>query len=64
LIGIGRRVNIKTLSDEGIWQIFEDRLPIVIYSGHAVLSLANFEKCVPWDMKIKGASVSPTLSVD
>jgi len=48
---------------EGIWQIFEDRLPIVIYTGHSFLSPAKFERCVPSDIKIKGTSVSPSLSV-
>jgi len=49
---------------EGVWQIFDDKLPIVIYTGHSFLSPAKFERCVPSDMKIKGTSVSPTLSVD
>jgi len=49
---------------EGIWQSFEDRLPIVIYTGHSVLSPAKFERCVPSDMKIMVTSVSPTLSVE
>jgi len=49
---------------EGIWWIFEDRLPIVIYTGHCFLSPAKFERCVPTDIKVKGTSVSPTLSVD
>jgi len=53
-----------TLCVEGVWGIFEDTLPIVIYTGHSFLSPAKFERCVPSDMKIKGTSVSPTLSVD
>jgi hypothetical protein len=52
-----------TLCVEGIWHIFDDRLPIVIYSGHCFLSPAKFDRCVPSDMKIKAISVSPTLSV-
>jgi len=46
------------------WQICEDRLPIVIYTGHTIVLPARFERFVPWDMTIKGTSVSPTLSVD
>ena len=53
-----------TLCIEGIWWIFEDRLPNVIYTGHSILLPAKFERCVPSDMKIKGTSVSPPLSVD
>jgi len=53
-----------TLCVEGIWQIFEDRLPIVVYTGHSFLSPAKFERCVPSDMKIQGTSVSPVLRVD
>ena len=49
---------------EGIWRSFEDGLPIVVYTGNWFLSPAKFERCVPTDMKIKGTSVSPTLSVD
>ena len=49
---------------EGIWRSFEDGLPIVVYTGNSFLSPAKFERCVPTDMKIKGTSVSPTLSVD
>jgi len=63
LIGIGRRATNTTVCAEGIWRIFEDRLPIVIYTGHSVLSPAKFERCVPSDMKIKGTSVSRSLSV-
>jgi hypothetical protein len=48
---------------EGIWPIIEDRLPIVKYTGHSFLSPAKFERCVALDMKIKGTSVSPSLSV-
>jgi len=53
-----------TLCIGGVWRIFQDRLPIVIYSGHSVLSPAKSERCVPSDMKIKGTNVSPTLRVD
>jgi len=53
-----------TLCIEGIWRIVEDRLPIVIYKGHSCLWPAIFERCVPSDIKIKGTSVSPSLSVD
>ena len=49
---------------EGIWRSLEDRLPIAIYTGHSFLLPAKFERCVPSDMKIKGTSVSLTLSVD
>jgi len=59
LIGIGRRATITTLCVEAIWRIFEDRLPIVIYTGHSFLSPAKFERCVPSDMTIKGTSASP-----
>jgi hypothetical protein len=52
-----------TVCTEGIWRIFEDRLLIVIYTGHSFLSPAKFERCVLSDMKIKGTSVSPSLSV-
>jgi len=52
-----------TLCVQGIWRIFDDRLRFVIYTGHSFLSPAKFERCVPSDMKIKGTSVSPTLSV-
>ena len=44
--------------------MFDDRLPNVIYTGHSFLSPAEFESCVPLDMKINGTSVFPTLSVD
>jgi len=57
-------VTLTTLCVEGICRIFEDRLPIVISSGHSFLSPAKFERCVLLDMMIKGTSVSPTLSVD
>jgi hypothetical protein len=53
-----------TLCVEGVWRIFEDRLPIAIYTGHSFLSPAKFKRCVPSDLKIKGTSISPTLSVD
>ena len=52
-----------TVCIEGIWQIFEDRLQIVIYTGHSFLSPAKFERCVRSEMMIKGTSVSPILSV-
>jgi len=64
LIGIGRRATITTLCVQGVWRIFDDRLPIVLYTGHSFLSPAKFERCVLSDMKIKGSSVTPTLSVD
>jgi len=48
---------------EVIWQIFEHILPILIYTGHSLLSPAKFERCVPSDMQIKGTGVSPSLSV-
>jgi len=63
-MGIGRRVTITTLCIEGIWRIFQDRLPIVKYTAYCFLSPAKFERCVSSDMKIKGTSVSRTLSVD
>jgi len=63
LIGISRRTTITTLCVEGIWRIFEDRLPIVIYTGHSILSPAKSVRCVTSDMKIKGSIVSHTLSV-
>jgi hypothetical protein len=52
-----------TVYAEGIWRIFEDRLPSVIYTGHSFLSPAQFERCVSSDMKIKGTSVFTSLSV-
>jgi len=64
LMRIGSRVTNTMLCIEGLWQIFEDILQIIIYTGHCFLSPAKFEGCVPSDMKIKGTSVSPTLSVD
>ena len=48
---------------EGIWQIFEDRLPIAMYTGYSLMSPAKFESCVPSDMKINETSVSLSLSV-
>ena len=53
-----------TLCVQGVLRSFEDRLPIVIYTGHSFLSRAKFETCVLSDMKIKGTSESPTMSVD
>jgi hypothetical protein len=41
----------------------EDQLPIVIYTGHSVLSPATLQRGVPSDMKIKGTSVYSSLSV-
>jgi len=64
LIGIGRTSTITTLCADGNWWIFEDTLPIVIYTGHCFLLPAKFERCVLLDIKIKGTSVSPSLSVD
>jgi len=49
---------------EGIWRIFEDRLPIVVYTAHLLLLPGESERCVPSEMKIEGPSVSPTLSID
>ena len=49
---------------EGIWRIFEDRLQIVIYTGHSFLSPEKFARCILSDMKIKGTSVSTTLGID
>ena len=63
-IGICRRATITTRCVEGIWRISEDRLPIVIYRGHSFLLPAEFERCVPSDIKITGTSVSTALSVD
>ena len=63
-IAIGRRSTITTLCVQAIWRILEDGLPIVIHTGNSLLLPAQFERCVPLDMKIKGTSVSPTLSVD
>jgi len=57
-------VTFTTLCVDGIWRIVEDRLPIVIYTGHCDLLPAIFERCVPSDMMITGTSVSPTLSVE
>jgi hypothetical protein len=53
-----------TLGVEGIWWIFENRLPIVRHIAHSFLSPAQFERCVPSDIEIKETCVSPTLSVD
>jgi hypothetical protein len=53
-----------TLCIEGIWQSFEDVLRIVIDTGYSFLLPAKFERCVLSDMKIKGTSVSRTLSID
>jgi hypothetical protein len=53
-----------TLFVEGVWWIFDDRLPIFIYAGHSFLSPAKFERCIPSDIQIEGTSVSPTLSID
>jgi hypothetical protein len=38
-------------------------LPIAINTGHFLFSPAKFERCVPLDIKIKGTSVYPTLSI-
>jgi len=53
-----------TLFVDGIWRKYEDRLIIVIYTGHSFLLPAKFEQCIPSDMKINGPSLSPTLGVD
>jgi hypothetical protein len=63
LIGIGRRATIMTVCCEGIWRIFEERSPIFIYTAHSFVLPAKFERCVPSDMKMKGTSVSTSLSV-
>jgi len=63
-IGIGRRATITTVCVEGILQLFDDRLPIIIYTGHSFLSPAEFDTCVPSDMKMDGTSVFPTLSIE
>jgi len=62
MIGIGRRVTITTVCVEGIWRIFEDTLPYVIYTGHCSMSSAKFEGCVSSDMEMIGTCVSPSLS--
>jgi len=64
LIGISQRATITTMCSEGIWQIVDDRLPIVKNTGHSFLLPAKFERCILSDMKIKGISVSATVSVD
>jgi len=61
--GIGREANITKVCVEGFRRISEDRFPVVIYTGHSFWSPAKFEKHVLSDMKIKGTSVSPSLSV-
>jgi len=55
---------MKTQCIEGIWWMFEDRWPFLIYTGHSVLLPAKFGRCVLSDMKIKGTSSSPTLSFE
>jgi hypothetical protein len=52
------------LCGEGIWRIFEERLPIGIYLCHSFLSPAKLECSFPSDKKSKGTSVFPTVSVD
>jgi hypothetical protein len=64
MIEISMRATISTLCIDGIWQIFTDRFPIVIYTGHPVLLPGKFERCVLSDIRIKGTRSSPTLSVD
>jgi hypothetical protein len=51
-----------TVCAEGIWQIFEDRWPIDIFTGPSFWSPAKFERCDPSDIKIKVTRVSPSLS--
>jgi len=63
LIGIGRTASITIVRIEGIWRIFEGRLPIGLYSGYSVLTQEKFERCVLSDMKIRWTSVSPSQSV-
>jgi len=41
LKGISSRATLARVGVEGIWQIVEDRLPTVIYTGHMMLSLVN-----------------------
>ena len=36
----------------------------MIYTGHAYLSPAKLEMCVPSDMMMKGTGESPTVSID
>jgi hypothetical protein len=64
LIGIGRRVTITAQWVEGIRRIFEDQLPLVIFTGYSFMSPGILERCVPLDMKIKVTSVSHHLTVD
>jgi len=60
----GRRITITKLCIDGIWRIFQHRLPICIYSGHTFLSPEKFERCVPSDMLMNRTSLYPTLSID
>jgi len=64
LIGTSRRVTIMKLFIQGIWQIFKVWLPNVIYAGYSLLSQPKFRRCILSVMRIKGTSVSPTLSID
>jgi len=63
LIGIGRRATIMTGCVKRMCWIFEDRLPIVIYTAHAASSPAKFERCIPSLMNIMETSVSLSLNV-
>jgi len=63
-IRIGRWATNTTLCIEGTRRIFEDCLPIAIYTGHSFLLQAKFERCVPSDMKIKRTRLSLTLRID
>jgi len=63
IIGSSSRVTIMTVCVEGIWAILKPRLSIVIHTGHSLLLPAKLEKCVLLDMKIKGTSVSTSLTV-
>jgi len=63
LIGICRRVTIVKVCVEGIWQIFEDRLVIVIYTGHSIFWQGKLKRCVLSNMIIMATSVSPSLSI-
>jgi hypothetical protein len=63
-IWIGRKVNISTLCVGAIGWSLEYRLPIAIYPGHSLLSLAIFEIYIWSDIMLMRTSVSLPLSVD
>jgi hypothetical protein len=60
---VGVPLLIHPLYVDGIWRIFDDTVPMVIYTGDSFFLPAKFERCVPLEMKTKGTSVSPTPSV-